>query len=93
MFAKALGFWVALPSALRTVFLVGSLVLAAAAAWTIYQRDDAARDALDEVRQNDNDAISAADAAALGLRECLGRDGVFWDFAAGKCKRGEPGIR
>jgi|GEM_PF-5215525 len=37
-------------------------------------------------KQNDA-ATDAADAAELGLEQCLAADGVFWDFAASKCRR------
>jgi len=48
-----------------------------------------AEEAIDKVEEENAEAISAADAAALGFAECMRTDGVFWDFGTSECVRSE----
>jgi hypothetical protein len=76
---------------IRLYLALGAVAVILGAFVTVYflGAQDARDDLRNEIEDINNEAGDNADAAALGLLECLGADGVFWDFAAGECRRAE----
>lgn len=85
--------WRTLPARARGALAVAAIAALALAHWTYTQRRDAAQEAVAKIEEQDNAAISAAEAAAMGWRECVDNSagGLQWDYVAAKCVRSGPG--
>jgi hypothetical protein len=75
--------WLIATKAGRTLIIV-ALALAMFGGWTLWQRNDAATDAVSEIVEINNDLSNKAITARDARRLCVGAGGV-WDFAAGRC--------
>jgi hypothetical protein len=66
---------------------VGAIVLAVLALgwWTMWNRNDAAGDAVSEIERVNNELSTQAIDAREALRRCYSVGGV-WDFGATRCK-------
>lgn len=72
----------------RSLALAGA-VAAALAAWTLYQRHDAAEDAVNQIKEINNALSEQAISARDARRSCVDAGGM-WDFAAGRCAQDDP---
>lgn len=68
------------------------LLVGIAVAVIKWNRDDAANDAREAVRRNNDKLGQAAEGGAIDYDDCM-RAGRMWDFGRSRCGRTAPGAR